>query len=134
MNNFKPGDQVDWATDFNDNHLFKWPGTVIGTFKCTAGRAVQFYVRKKGDAEGRVRVKEWLMCHLKPHQPKERWRWMKCAHLRSGMTIILLPERQYVIQGFSAIGPDQVICKVGNHTTIHMKGTEYIWAKEVRHD
>jgi hypothetical protein len=84
MNNFKPGDKVDWVTDFCDNGQFEWPGVVIGTYRCTAGTVAQFYIRKKGDAKGLMRVKEWLLCHLKPHQPKPRYKLVPVSALTEG--------------------------------------------------
>lgn len=84
MNNFKAGDRVDWVTDFNDNGQFEWPGVVIGTYQCTAGTVAQFYIRKKGDTKGRMRIKEWLVCHLKPHQPKPRCKLVPVNTLKPG--------------------------------------------------
>lgn len=84
MNNFKTGDQVDWVTDFCDNNKYEWPGVVICTFESLAGTIAQFYIRKKGDTKGRMTVKEWLVCHLKPHQPKPRYRLRSLFQLRVG--------------------------------------------------
>jgi len=113
-----------------DGLSIKLPIVVANVFQVKEGPTyVQFLAPDIYNRDGAMILRTWNARNLEPYKPKPRWRQIKTTHLRAGMKFLLPPERVYTVQGFSAIGPNVVICKVGNYTTVHMSGDGRVWVE-----